>query len=109
MNRYLMQYQGEQNDALDEEEDGYQSDVKQSFETMLEQINLEKNAYSLSEYRDKLSKELKDYQICNWKSKNMLISQFGQDICLSYPRDKQKLQMFFSSNVISTDLVETLR
>ena len=39
----------------------------------------------------------------------MLISEFGQDICFSYPRDKQKSQMFFSSNVSSNDLVETLR
>ena len=109
MNRYLIQYQRELTDALDEEEDGNQSDVKQAFETILEEINLEKNAYSLSECRDKLNEQLKDCQVSNRQLKKMLISEFGQDICFSYPRDKQKSQMFFSSNVSSKDLVETLR
>ena len=108
MNRYLIQYQRELTDALDEEEDGNQSDLKQAFETILEEINLEKNAYSLSECRDKLNEQLKDCQVSNRQLKKMHISEFGQDICFSYPRDKQKSQMFFSSNVSSKDLVETL-
>ena len=109
MNRYLIQYQRELTDALDEEEDGNQSDLKQAFETILEEINLEKNAYSLSECRDKLNEQLKDCQVSNRQLKKMLISEFGQDICFSYPRDKQKSQMLFSSNVSSKDLIETLR
>ena len=109
MNRYLIQYQRELTDALDKEENGNQSDLKQAFETILEEINLEKNAYSLSECRDKLNEQLKDCQVSNQQLKKMLISEFGQDICFSYPRDKQKSQMFFSSNVSPKDLVETLR
>ena len=90
MNRYLIQYQRELTDALDEEEDGNQSDLKQAFEIILEEINLEKNAYSLSECWDKLNEQLKDRQDSNQQLKKMLISEFGQDICFSYPRDKQK-------------------
>ena len=66
---------------------GNQSDLKQAFETILEEINLEKNAYSLSECRDKLNEQLKDCQVSNRQLKKMLISEFGQDICFSYPRD----------------------
>ena len=50
-------------DALDEEEDGNQIDLKQAFETVLEEISLEKNAYTLSECRDKLNEQLKDCQV----------------------------------------------
>ena len=80
MNRYLMQYKRELTDALDEEEDGNQSDLKQAFETILEEINLEKNAYSLSKCQDKLNEQLKDCQVSNRQLKKMLISEFGQDI-----------------------------
>ena len=73
MSRYLIQYQRELTDPLDEEEDGNQSDLKQAFETILE-----KNAYSLSECRDKLNEQLKDCQVSNWQLKKMLISEFGQ-------------------------------
>ena len=75
----------------------------------MEEINLEKSAYSLSECQDKLNEQLKDRQVSNRQLKKMLISEIGQDICFSYPRDKQKSQMFSSSNVSSKDLVETLR
>ena len=95
MKRYLIQHQRELTDALDEEEDGNQSDLKQACKTILEEINLEKNAYSLSESQDKLNEQLKDCQVSNRQLKEMLISEFGQDICFSYPRDKQKSQMFF--------------
>ena len=39
----------------------------------------------------------------------MLIDCFGEDICFTYPKDRKKPQMFFSSQVSSEDVVETLR
>ena len=39
----------------------------------------------------------------------MLIDRFGEDICFTYPKDRKKPQMFFSSQVSSEDVVETLR
>ena len=39
----------------------------------------------------------------------MLIDCFGEDIHFTYPKDRKKPQMFFSSQVSSEDVVETLR
>ena len=39
----------------------------------------------------------------------MLIGFYGQDISLTYPKDKSKPQMFFSSSICRTSIVEMLR
>ena len=38
-----------------------------------------------------------------------LIDKFGDNICFTYPKDRKKSQMFFSANIRSTDIAETLR
>ena len=38
----------------------------------------------------------------------MLIAHFREEICFTYPRDKSKPQMFYSTNICATDLVETI-
>ena len=32
----------------------------------------------------------------------------GDEICFTYPRDKSKPQMFYSTNICPTDLIETI-
>ena len=39
----------------------------------------------------------------------MLISEFGAAICFSYPRERRKSQMVYSSRIQSTDMAEKLR
>ena len=39
----------------------------------------------------------------------MLISHFGDSICFTYPKDRKQSQMFFSANIKSVDIAETLR
>ena len=39
----------------------------------------------------------------------MLIDHFGEEICFTYPRDRQKSPTFFSSKITSTNVVEMLR
>ena len=39
----------------------------------------------------------------------MLIDHYGDEICFSYPKGRQKAQMFFSAKVKSVDIAETLR
>ena len=39
----------------------------------------------------------------------MLIDFFGEEICFTYPKDRKKSQMFFSTNVTTGDVIETLR
>ena len=39
----------------------------------------------------------------------MLINNYGEEICFTYPKDKKNSQMFLSSKVFAGDVAETLR
>ena len=39
----------------------------------------------------------------------MLIDQFGEEICFTYPKDFRKSQMLFSTKIKTADIAETLR
>ena len=49
-----------------------------------------------------------DYTVSNRQLKTMLINLLGDEICFSYPKDRQKSQMFFSAKIQTTDIAETL-
>ena len=38
--------------------------------------------------------------------KNLLIKLFGEDVCIIYPKDRSKSQMFFSRSVTTEDVWE---
>ena len=46
--------------------------------------------------------------LTNRKLKSMLIDYYGDEICLRYPKDMKKFQMFFPTRVKSEDVAETL-
>ena len=97
MNKYLKQFQRDFKDDQDEEDVKDSKDVQEAFENLLSEIDVEKKGHALSDCRDKLNSHLKNYQVTNRKLKKMLINHFGQKICFTYPRDRQKSQTFFSS------------
>ena len=109
MNKYLKRFQRDLEDDQDDEDVKDSKDVQEAFENLLNEIDVERKGYVLSDCRDNLNNHLKNYQIANKKLKKMLINHFGEEICFTYPRDRQKSQMFFSSKIISTDVVEMLR
>ena len=39
----------------------------------------------------------------------MLINNYGEEICFTYPKDKKNSQMFLSSKVFAGDVAEKLR
>ena len=41
--------------------------------------------------------------------KELLVKEFGEEICFSYRRDKRKSQMFFSSRIQPSEIIETLQ
>ena len=43
------------------------------------------------------------------KHHKLLIKCFGETICFTYPKDKSKSQMFFSSDITIADVVKTIR
>ena len=65
--------------------------------------------YAISVCRDVLHSKLEGYAISNCKVRKMLIKQFGEEICFTYPRDRTKSQMFLSTKICPADVIETLR
>ena len=49
-----------------------------------------------------------EYTLSNKRLKEMIINEFGDSVCFSYPRDRKKSQIFFSSSIHSEDLAETI-
>ena len=41
--------------------------------------------------------------------KQLLIERFRETICFTYPKDKGKSQMFFTTAICPADMVESLR
>ena len=76
---------------------------------MISQLNIETNGYAISTCCDILNENLEGYAVSNHKVKQMVIAHFGEDICFTYPKEKRKSQLFFSTKIASADLVETLR
>ena len=65
---------------------------------------------SISEIRDRVNALLcSDFLIENRKVKELLIEEYGEDICFTYPRDRTKSQMFYSRLIPSGSFVETIR
>ena len=85
-------------------------EIQKSFDTIISEINLTENGYSLSEIRDRVNALLSsDFLIENRKVKELLIEKYGEDICFTYPRDRTKSQMFYSRLIPSESFVETIR
>ena len=113
MKRYLLQYQRNAEEIINYDDDdeyaGTDSDLQEAFKKMISHLNIETNRYAISTCRDILNENLEGYAVSNRKVKQMLIAHFGEDICFTYPKEKRKSQLFFSTKIASADLVETLR
>ena len=110
MKRYLLQYQRNADELMQEDDLGTDSnnELHEAFNKMTDELNLATSGYSISECCDIINKDLEGYTVNNRKVKQMLIVHFREEICFTYPIDKSKLQMFYSTNICPTDLVETL-
>ena len=53
--------------------------------------------------------EFLDYEVTNANLKKRLIERFGDEICFSYPKNKNKAVMFFSSSIKTEKVVDKLR
>ena len=111
MKKYLLQYQRNADELMQEDDLGADSnnELHEAFNKMTGELNLATSGYSISACRDIINEDLEGYTVNNRKVKQMLIAHFGEEICFTYPRDKSKPQMFYSTNICPADLVETLR
>ena len=68
------------------------------------------DGYELSHVRDRINRELNsDIKVNNREVKVLLSEHFGSEISFSQPKQVNKSQMFFSSNVTAENLAETIR
>ena len=76
-------------------------------------IYLRSRGYTLSECRDLINKKFEeddiDIFINNKQLKKYLINKYGDRDCFAYSRKKVESQMFFSSELKSTDIANTIR
>ena len=108
MKRYILQYAEEiiNDDELDDESD---IDLNEAFKTMISELYLDTEGYAISSCRDILNSKLDGYAISNRKVKQLLINHFGEEICFTYPKDRTKSRMFFSTEICRAEPIETLR
>ena len=107
---YLLKYK--RNKSADENPKNIKKncEIQKSFDTIISEINLTENDYSLSEIQDRVNALLSsDFLIENGKVKKLLIEKYGEDISFTYPRDRTKSQMFYSRLIPSESFVETIR
>ena len=71
-------------------------------------LELHKKSYTVSFCRDAINAKLDENRLNNKQVKQLLIEFYGEEICFTYPKDKSKPQMFFSSSIRQADIVETL-
>ena len=112
MKRYLLQYQRNADELMQEDDLGADSDneLHEAFNKMTGELNLATSGYSISACRDIINEDLEGYTVNNRKvKKQMLITHFGEEICFTCPSRQSKLQMFYSTNICPADLVKTLR
>ena len=88
--------------------------VESTFRSFINEIDITKCGYALSDVRDALIKELEPQgisgtSITNCRLKSMHINHFGDRICFTYPKDRRQSQMFFSADIRSKDIAETIR
>ena len=89
--------------------DDYGENAKKEFGAFLNTSELGKKGYTVSFCRDAINAKLGVDKLNNKQVKQLLIEFYGEDICFTYPKDKSKPQMFFSSSIRQADIVETLR
>ena len=78
--------------------------------TWISTLQLGSHGYVLTDCRILLNSSLPpDQHITNRKLKQLLINHLGEEICFTYPKDKTKSQMFFSSKLAIASLAENIR
>ena len=75
---------------------------------MTENLDLDNNAYTVSYCCNFLNEKL-NQNINNRQVKSLLIDHYGENICFTYPIDRKKSQLFFSTALRQVDVVESLR
>ena len=85
------------------------SNIIEGFNSVISKMELVHNAYTISACRDMINSKLIGEDIDNRKVKTLLIQQFGEDICFTYPRDQSISQGFFLRTIGTSDVVETIR
>ena len=74
---------------------------------LLVSLELSSTGYTESFCREELKKVITDINFDNHQIKILIINYFGEGICFTYPNNRKKSQMFFSTNVHAGEIVES--
>ena len=66
---------------------------------LFESLELSSTGYTVSSRREELKKVITDINFDNHQIKILIINYFGEGICFTYPNNRKKSQIFFSTNV----------
>ena len=111
LRQYLLKY-NRQVDALFQsiEQSNQAATIDLNCKHVFDSLDLKTRGYSITHIRDLFNANLEtdQYQDNHWV-KVLLIKYFQDTICFTYPDDRQKSQMVYSSSLLQGSIVETLQ
>jgi hypothetical protein len=111
LRQYLLKYK-RQVDALFEniERSNQAATIDLNCKRVFDSLDFKTSTYSVTHIRDLVNANLEtDQQIDNRRTKVFLIKYFRDTICFTYPDDRRKSQMVYSSSLLQGNIIETLR
>lgn len=92
------------------DEDDTDPQMQNIFDEVVKTLKLSRLGYDIYDVRDLLNGRLSSGSPINKSSvKKWLINHFGDQICITYPKQNNKSQIFFSVDIITTNLAETFQ
>ena len=100
MRKYLIDYDRKIESIMDnlEKENTSTDQVREVFNKIVSTLDLENISYSVSYVREEMNKLLCNDNITNRSVKTLLLENYGQLICFTYPHNRRNSQMFFHPN-----------
>ena len=80
--------------------------MQDQIKLFIESLEISSTGYTVSFCREELNKVIADISFYNQRIKNLLINYFDEGICFTYPSDRKKSQMFFSTNFRNRQIAE---
>ena len=111
MRQYLLKYE-RQVAALFEniERSNQAATVDLNSQNVFDNLDFKSSSYSVTHIRNLINANLeKDLQIDNRRTKVLLLKYFQDTICFTYPDNKRNSQMVYSSSLLQSNILETLR
>ena len=112
MRKYLLKFNRDARSVLNSMDsvDENETSIHSAFDNHCSTLDLESKGYDLATCRNYMNTLLpSDEEITNLSLKNLLIKKYGGDIAFTYSLDSSKPQMFYSMQIDTSCIAETVR